>query len=329
MLNHLVRLLCSSLAVLVFAASLHAADTVTWHGYKQAIELKNQHTRVVLCPEVGGRVLEYSLNGVNVLFVSENEKRWKPGDKPEASAGRFDIGPELIIPKRDVLWSGEWTAMITGERTARLTSQKDEATGVQLVREFELDNNTSRLLCTQTIINVSDELKQWCHWSRTFAVGKGICIIPLTTAGESPISRFPEQYVMYEQGGLINMKPNDPQIRKRENTLQIFPTPRKPKLGFDSYAGIIGYAAPNDLFFLKRFKTYPDRVYNEAAGLTISVWYPDNEMIELEPIGPRESLMPGQSASFTEEWWLAPFPFPGTSETLDPAEVETLINTLK
>ena len=308
---------------------VNAGEVIQYHGYQKAIELRNADTRVVLCPEVGGRILEYSHKGINALYLSQQEKDWKPGDQPQSSAGRFDIGPELVIPRREFLWSGEWTGIITAELSAKLTSQKDPATGVQLIREFQLAADSSRLLCTQTIVNVSTESKEWCHWSRTFAVGRGICVIPLTPGGTSPQSRFPNSYVMYEEGGIINMKPTDPQIRRRDDVLEIHPTPRKPKLGFDSYAGIIAYAAPNDLLFVKRFQTWPDRVYNEAAGLTISVWYPDNEMIELEPIGPREVLAPGKSASFTEEWWLAPMKFPAKGEPLDLHAMNTLLKSLK
>jgi hypothetical protein len=68
---------------------------------------------------------------------------------------------------------------------------------------------------------------------------------------------------------------------------------------------------------VKRFPAYPDRVYNEAAGLTLSVWYPSGPRIELEPIGPRERLKPGESASFTEEWWLLSHPFPKKGQRLD------------
>lgn len=42
----------------------------------------------------------------------------------------------------------------------------------------------------------------------------------------------------------------------------------------DSYGGLIAYLSPNDLLFVKQFRTYPDRVYNEAAGLTISIGIP-------------------------------------------------------
>ncbi|MEZ6129683.1 MAG: hypothetical protein R3C59_13455 [Planctomycetaceae bacterium] len=312
-----------------FATFASAAEIITFHGYEKAIELKNGDTRVVLCPEVGGRVLEYSRNGTNVLYLSEAEKDWKPGDKPQSSAGRFDIGPELVVPRRETLWSGKWQGEITGDRSAKLISQKDAATGVQLIRTFELAQDSSRLRCTQIIINVSEQTREWCHWSRTFAVGKGICVIPLTQPGTSPQTRFPNGYVMYEEGSLINMKPDDPQIRRRDNVLEIHPTPRKPKLGFDSYAGIIAYAAPNDLLFVKRFQTYPNRVYNEAAGLTISVWYPDNEMIELEPIGPREILAPGDSASFTEDWWLADFQFPGPQQSVDLKAVRSAVESMQ
>lgn len=305
---------------------LWAADgarEVVWHGYDRAIELANDTTRVVLCPQVGGRVLEYSLDGVNVLFVSDEERAWKPGQRPPSSAGRFDIGPELVVPKRDVLWSGEWQGEITGPRRARLVSQDDPATGVRLIRDFELHESSSRLLCTQTIVNVSDHVTEWCHWSRTFAVGRGICVIPL-----SDNSRFPMKYVMYEDRGLLNFYPDEPNIRTRDGVLEILGAPRKPKLGFDSTAGMIAYAAPNNLLFVKRFPTFPDRVYNEVAGLTISVWYPDGDMVELEPIGPRQRLNPGEQASFPEEWWLAEFAFPGDSRDVDLQQLRQTADSL-
>lgn len=315
------RFICA-LLIAVAGRAATAGEVVSFLGYKEAIELRNGSVRVVLCPEVGGRVLEYSLKGTNVLHVSDDEKAWQPGDRPASSAGRFDIGPEYIVPKRQSLWSGKWTYKITGPRSAVLTSSEDSATGVRLTRDFQLDAESSHLKCVQTIHNVSRSATEWCHWSRTFAVGKGICVIPLTPADQPPQSRFPKGYVMYEGRGLINVLPDDPNIRSHKHSLQIYPTPKQPKLGFDSYAGTIFYAAPNDLLFTKRFRTWPDRVYNEVAGLTISVWYPNREMVELEPIGPREKLQPGESASFTEDWYLHEFPFPDVDQPIDPDTLE-------
>src|SRR5437660_6269844 len=39
--------------------------------------------------------------------------------------------------------------------------------------------------------------------------------------------------------------------------------------------------------------------------------------IELEPIGPRERLQPGESASFIEYWWLLSHPFPKKGDQID------------
>ncbi|MEO1994302.1 MAG: hypothetical protein ABGZ17_03405 [Planctomycetaceae bacterium] len=287
---------------------------VEFRGYAGCLELKNPTTRVVICPSAGGRVLEYSWKGQNSLYLDPRD-RGPVGDSAQTipmSAGRFDIGPEKVIPAHRSLWSGRWQGVITGPRAVRVTSVHDQATGVQLIREFQLDAQTSHLSCRQTIVNVSSQTTSWCHWSRTFALGNGICIIPL-----SKPSRFPQSYVMYHNGGLIDIDPKDPHIRQRDGFLEILGVPRFPKLGMDSTKGWFAYLMQNDLMFVKRFPTYPDRVYNEAAGLTISIWYPADRRVELEPIGPRERLAPGDRASFQEDWWLLPQKFPSENRPLD------------
>ena len=295
------------------------ASFVDYFGYSDCVRLENENTRVVLDPHCGGRVLEYSWKGENAIYLDPSQSGWiyTPGKRTvDPCGGRLDIGPEMVIPRHPDLWLGKWTAEIIGPRAARLTSVKDEATGVQLVREFELDESSSHLTCKQIIGNVSDEAKTWCHWSRTLAEGGGICLIPLT-----PNSRFPNQYIMYGPGPVMNYRPKDPNIKVRKGFLEITGTPEFPKLGMDSYAGWFCYLMKNDLMFVKRFPTYPDRVYNEMAAITISIYYYKTTFCELEPIGPMEKIAPGRSASFTEQWWLLPYPFPGPGSEVDLDEV--------
>jgi len=305
-------------AILSAAGYSHAdeptARIVTFHGYTQAVELKLGKTRAILCPQAGGRVLEFSVDGNDAMYFDDAEKNWQPGKTESVSAGRFDYGPELTVTPHPMAWSGEWSAEITRTNSAILTSPREDA-GVQLVREFRLIAHDSHvgLSCKQTTTNISTETREVCHWGRSFSPGGGICVIPL---GDRP-SRFPSKYAMYEDSAIINVKATDDRIRERDGFLEILAPPRKPKLGFDTYAGWLAYVLPNDTLFVKRFPTYPDRVYNEAAGLTLSVWYPTGPRIELEPIGPRERLKPGESASFTEDWWLFSHPFPKKGQRLD------------
>lgn len=291
-----------------------AARVIAFHGYTKAVELKLGKTRAVLCPQAGGRVLAFEVDGFDAMWMDEAEKKWQPGKPGPITAGRFDYGPELVVPAHPKAWAGEWTAEITKDNAVKLTSPPDDPGGIQLVREFRLIvHGTHGLSCKQTMTNVSKETRDVCHWGRSFSPGSGICVIPL---GDRP-SRFPSKYAMYEDGTTINVKAQDANIRERDGFLEILAPPRKPKLGFDTFGGWLAYVMPNHSVFVKRFAAYPDRVYNEAAGLTLSVWYPTGPRIELEPIGPRERLKPGESASFTENWWLLTHTFPKPGEKLD------------
>lgn len=298
------------------------AKVVKSHGYSEAIELKLGNTRAVLCPQAGGRVLEFSVAGADAMWFEAAEKNWQPGKPGPISAGRFDYGPELTVRAHPKAWSGEWTAELTKSGGAKLTSPPEDA-GIRVVREFKLvaHEKAVGLSCKQTLTNTSKEVREVCHWGRSFSPSGGICVIPL---GDRP-SRFPSKYAMYEDGALINVRPKDDNIRERDGFLEILAPPRKPKLGCDTYAGWLAYAMPNDHLFVKRFPTFPDRVYNEAAGLTLSVWSPKGPQIELEPIGPRERLKPGESASFTEDWWLLPHPFPKKGGQLDLKAVAEVV----
>lgn len=328
--QNIFLLIClTSLILLITSHPTHAEETVEgasfvdFAGYEKCVQLKNETTTVILGPHAGGRILSYTFQGKESLFRNTAQDGWMASNDANpvnVSAGRFDIGPEHTIPKHPDLWRGPWEIEIIGPRQARMTSLKDEPTGVQLVRDFTLNTTTSHLQCTQTMVNVSTETKHWCHWSRTLAQGDGIVLIPLSSN-----SRFPNNYVMYEPRSVINFRPNDPNIRTRDGFLEITGAPEHPKLGMDSHVGWFAYLMRNDVLFVKRYKTYPDRAYSEMAALTISIWYKDDITCELEPIGPMENIAPGQSTSFTEDWWLLPYDFPNEGTQVDLEHIQKTV----
>ena len=299
------------------------AKFVPFHGYTLAIEMKRGPAKAVLSPQAGGRVLEFSVDGRNAMYLEEGEKNWKPGKPGPITAGRFDYGPELTAIPHPKIWSGEWSSVLPQNEYAKLTSPREEAAGMQLEREFRFvtHGDSVGLACKQTMVNISKELREVCHWGRSFSPSGGICIVPL---GDRP-SRFPAKYAMYEDSAIINVRNKDDKIRERDGFLEILGPPRKPKLGFDGAAGWLAYLMPDGTLFVKRFAAFPDRVYSEAAGLTLSVWYPTGPRIELEPIGPRERLKPGESASFTEVWWILKYPFPKPGELIDLKDLSALV----
>jgi hypothetical protein len=316
----LVLCLAYSPASIQDARAYDGAEIVSSHGYDGCIRLFNDSMSVILDPNLNGRVLEYSLNGVNVMYIdpSLDGKTYTPGGESFiVTAGRFDFGPERTGPDRTKFYFGSWTAEITGPRSARLTSVRDEEiTGVQLTRDFTLAEEGSRLDCTQTIINISDEMRHYYYWSRTLAVGGGVTVVPLSEG-----SRFPKGYVYYEPAQspkFLNFRPDEHDGMKlvRDEYLTIAKTPPFPKFVFDSTAGWLGYITRDNHLFLKTYETFPERAYGDLTPATASIWQVENRT-EIEPIGPSEFIPAGGQASFTVSWWLFPYEYPGDSGDID------------
>lgn len=285
-----------------------SARVVPAYGYPNCVELNNGRVRVILEPNLGGRVIAYQVQGKNVLYVdsTHNGKTLVKDRITQPSAGRFDIGPEATIPRHPLLWAGSWSASIINASTVKLSSQADTATGLKIERIFSLGKNSSRLSCTQRVTNVSPKSIQCNHWSRTFALGGGISLSP-----KNPQSRFPMGYCIYRPQRLIDFRPApEANVRVREGIIEILNTPSDPKFVMDGTEGWLAYLAPNDLLFVKKFPIYPRRPYAEVTAATASIWYYQDKMVEIEPIGPAETLKPGQSFSFTENG--------GCSPTLSP-----------
>jgi hypothetical protein len=300
---------------------------VNTHGYENCLEIKNEKVRVVIEPNLGGRVLIYEIAGKNVLYVDSTQNGWtlKKNGFTQPSAGRFDIGPEAVTPKRNTTWAGAWKPEIIDGKTVRITSEKDTVLGIEMIREFSLEANSTHLTCTQIVKNISKKEISANHWGRTFALGGGIALVP-----KNPKSRFPKGYCIYRPPfNGIDFKPApEPNVNVKENVLEIKNTPSQPKFVMDNDEGWLAYAAPNNLLFVKKYPIYPNRVYGEVTAATSSIWYFKDTMVEIEPIGPLEVLQPNESFSFTEDWWLMEYDFP-TDRNLNIPKVKQIIEVLK
>lgn len=215
------------------------------------------------------------------------------------SAGRFDFGPIRVMPKHDNLWWGRWEAEITGDYSAKMTSLVDSATGVQLVREFTLSKEGSKLVCTQTIINKSNTIKRYCFWGRTFVNGGGKCYVPL-----NPKSRYPKQYISYVKKLLLYEPEREENLTITDNIFVMNKSSKYKKYVMDGEDEWMAYSSKDSLLFVKKFKVYPDKIYAEMTACTMSVWFSEDKIVEIEPMGPWEWINPGANSSFTEEWYL-------------------------
>ncbi len=307
----------------------NSLEIVDAYGYQQCVSLGNGLVNLILEPNLGGRVLEYSRGGKNAFYIKHADNGKLRHDWPEPPGwtspcgGRCDIGPELTTPFHPVLWLDSYKAEMVGKNGARLTSNDCNVTGIRLIRDFVLDENTGKVLFTQTMKNVSSEPTAFFHWSRTFAVGNGICFAPV-----NPASRYPKGYLVYGPGDVIDYMPDEEAAFSiRDGVLEIRSAPQRAKFALDQSEGWLAYLTRDNLLFVKKFPVYPNRVYGEIAANNVSIWYYNHEVCEIEPIGPVEHLNPGEEASYTEQWWLLDHPFP-ESGSADIGSIKKIVNSL-
>jgi len=302
---------------------------VDLHRYKDCIEIRNGDSRVVLEPNCGGRILYYEYKGVNSLYINPAEDGYllESGKSPAGPfspcAGRCDIGPEMTTPPHADLWLGNWIAVIQDDQSVEMTSMMDHETGIQLTRTVSLEEHFAKLKFTQSILNISETTKEYFHWSRTLCTGGGIAIAPV-----NPESRFPNGYITYGPGDVINYRPEcEPNLCIHDGVLQIFGPASTKKIAMDLSQGWLAYLTRDSRLFVKKFPVYPSRVYGELASNNMSFWYNEEEMCEIEPIGPLEVIQPSYEASFTETWYLMEYDYPGRT-AVRSSDIRKIIDIL-
>jgi len=259
--------------------------TVTFQKWADCLEMTNGVARVVVAPAGGGRIVHYSRDDGPNFFLS---------------GCQIDIGPELEYPpSHPALWTGRYEAEKLGPLSVRLTSAKDEATGVQIVKTLELAESGAGLTVRQTIKNVGAKEIAYCLWDRTMT-GATYGFFELNAK-----SRFPARWSV-RQGDPRSYRydgasPASPRARIVGDLLVTVPGKKMEKVGADSMAGwIAGFR--DGWLYVKRFPVYPDGDYADG-GNSVEFWVDaGGRMLEIEPLSPKVKLPPGQSYSFDERW---------------------------
>ena len=259
--------------------------TVRYENREGCLELSNAAARLVIAPAAGGRIVHYSRDGGPNFFLG---------------GCQIDIGPELEYPPRHpALWSGRYRAEPLGPLSVRLTSPKDEATGVQIAKVVELARTGARVTLRQTIRNVASKEVAYCLWDRTMT-GASYGFFEL-----NPKSRFPARWSMrrgkhgtYRYDG---ESPGSPRVKIVDNLLVTVPGKKMEKVAADNVAGwIAGFR--DGWLYVKRFPVFPDGDYADG-GNSVEIWVDAaGTRTEIEPLSPKVKLKPGESYTFVETW---------------------------
>lgn len=255
------------------------------------LEAPDAKVVAVVSPDLGGRLITYSLGGDNILL---KEKGFQ-----------LDIGPEARkIPPHPAIWSGRYEPeLLRISPGYRFTSAPDPGLGIKVVKEIGIDARNGALEIVGRMRNVSDREQAYCFWDRTLVEGGGWCLLPT-----NPRSKFPAKWVLGKRTPTTpwaydGEKPSHPDMKLMDGVLVVKTGGPEQKVGTDTMDGWIAYAR-GKLLFVKYFPCYPAGKYTDA-GLSLAHYYREG-FSELEPISPEVTLKAGQEYVFPQAWALIP-----------------------
>ena len=259
------------------------------------LRLPDPKVQAVIVPNFGGRILNFSLDGDNILFDSPAS-----GTNIHFGGYQCDIGPEM----RELPLHPKLTTGIMGWQhkpyQIRVLSDPDEVLGVATEKEFILDRDSGALAISQRMKNTSTTNVSYCLWDRTVCRGGGFAVLPLNKK-----SRFKQRWNVSSvyNGAFVfdGSKYVSLHVQPLDDMLIAYCDSEPTKVGADSDAEWIAYIY-GDLMFVKYFPFFADGNYSDG-GNSVELYF-DRDVAELQVLSPEVQLAPGENYSLPEKWIL-------------------------
>jgi hypothetical protein len=335
----------SSAALLVcFVPSLTAAEPPVsvkpshYRGWK-TLELSNELVEVQIAPEIGGRVIQYSLGEKDFFWVNPMlAGKTSPETGLGPDGGWLNYGGDKLWPApqgwdHDRQWPGPPDAVLDGQPyraetirdppAVRLTSGDDPRCGIRFRRQIRLHPRSTRVSVEATMTNVDDKLRRWGIWAHT-QLDAGLADradynrLLRAWCPINPDSRFERGYRI-----IFGAKDNPSfQVDTARGLMKVSYHYQVGKIGLDSHAGWVATVdGRTGDAFVQRFQFEPEKAYPD--GSSVEFWHngvgrifaynkwidmPSNRVgnpyvFESEVLSPFARLRPGERYTWTYEWY--------------------------
>jgi hypothetical protein len=312
---------------------------VSFHGW-DGIRLSNGLIDAIAVPEIGGRLMQFSLGPYQYLFANPEllGKRftfeehagdgsllaWKNygGDKTWPAPQGWERNDQWPGPPDPVLDSGRYEAQhhqTDHEASVTMISPPDDRTGLRIHRKLTLFASMSRLRLDLTFENVSERAIRWSIWD----VAQLDCSVPDGGANTDCWLYIPTDSSA-EAPYRMMFGENNAQFHTqfRPGLMAVHYQGIVSKIGVHSPAGWLAFANQQAGYILQmrfayeRAGTYPDdgatvECWTESPGAPspIPIRSP-GYLMEAEILSPMYLLQPGERVSHTIAWSAAFCPGP-------------------
>lgn len=301
-------------------------DTVEYKGWKRNLRITNGQVELIVTLDVGPRIISYRLIDGKNVFKEYDDQLGKSGEAEWQIRGghRLWTAPEDIT--RTYAPDNGPASYTTGDDGAvTLRWPPDTRHGVQKEIVLKLEPNGSRVHLTHRITNIGEQPAELAIWALSVMRPGGVEVLPLPPARPHPGSpKNAKSPADFAADRLFVLWPytdmTDPrwQLGRRYITLRQDSSRGPTKLGTNNRQGWVAYLNDGTLF-VKRFgyqegASYPDGGCNYET-------FTNEDMLEMESLGPTVRLARGESVEHGEVWEL----FGGLGPVRDESEIESVI----
>lgn len=274
-------------------------ERVTFNGWESCVRLANAEVELVVTTAVGPRVVRFAYRGARNLFAEIDGQQGGRGERDWMIRGghRLWVGPEKKPDSYELDNVPVAVEAIPGG--VRTTQAKGPLTGVVKQMEITLAADSNTVTVVHRLMNAGDKPARLAPWALTVMAPDGMAVIPL------PAKIAHTERLTHNQEWSIWGYTDFSDPRWTLGSRYVFfrqDRTRGPnKLGLAHREGWVGYLL-GEFLFVKRFAwaagaTYPDGGCNFET-------FSNEEILELESLGPLTLLKRGQSVVHTETWKL-------------------------
>lgn len=289
-------------------------EIVAYGGWDKCLRLSNGKIELIVTLEVGPRVIRLGfLGGENIFYEDPNQIGKTLGDEFRLYGGhRLWVSPE--IPGFTDYPDNLPVEYRTEKNSVVVVSPVEKAT--QLQKRIDISINGNVVIVNHMITNHANGTVEIAPWALSVMRSGGVGFFPQEEYRSHKQKLLPVRPLVL--WGYTDMSDNRWSWGKQIIKLKQTPNNQPQKVGACVTQGWAGYLWKN-MLFLKQFD-YRENVKYPDFGCNFETFTNEN-MLELESLGPLVQVKSNESVEHTEKWVLA-----GDFET--PENDDVLLKTI-
>ncbi|GAB4523589.1 MAG: hypothetical protein OHK0046_37450 [Anaerolineae bacterium] len=290
-------------------------NEIAYGGWSRCLQMTNGVIDLVITAEVGPRIIRLGFVGQDNEFREDADAMGKTGGDAWRAYGGHRLWhapenrPRTYYPDNAPV---EFAAL---EHVLRVTPPVETTTGIAKQMDITLSEEGGHVRIIHRLTNTGVWPVECAVWALSVMALGGRAVVPLPPRGSHTDNLLPTSTLAL--WAYTNM--SDPRWTWGEQYILLQQADAPPqKIGVNMQDDWAAYVRDGHMFLkfftVKQGATYPD--YNSQVEV-----FTNAVMLELETLGPLQTLQPGDSLEHIEDWFL----FDGVATPANDADVQSQI----